>query len=123
MDSPPSPPPLLGGRSLSLTLACVVAFFFQLQAFAFAYGPDFRALGASLNAPWLPTFIFVTSFVAVAFVVTLWWRMRRWAVWGFLATTATQSLPFVHSGKLSPTMLVLPTLVGGAAAWNWARLR
>jgi hypothetical protein len=123
MDSPTSPPPLLGSRSVSLTLACAVAFLFQLQAFAFAYGPDFRRLGASMQAPWLPTFIFVTSFVGAAFAVALWWRMRRWAVWGFLATTATQSLPFMVTGRLSPTMLVLPTLVGGAAAWNWARLR
>jgi hypothetical protein len=125
MDSPtsPSPTPLLGRRSLSLTVACAVAFLFQFQAFAFAYGPDFRRLGASLQLPWLPTFIFVTSFVGSAFAVALWWRMRRWAVWGFLATTATQSLPFVYAGKLSPTMLLLPTLVGGAAAWNWARLR
>jgi hypothetical protein len=123
LASPTSSSPLLGGRSLSLTLACAVAFFFQLQAFAFAFGPDFRRLGASIEAPWLPTFIFVTSLIAIGFLVTLWWRMRRWAVWGFLATTATQSLPFVPSGKLSPTMLVLPVLVGGAAAWNWARLR
>ena len=121
MDSPTSPAP--ARRSLSLTLACALAFLVALQAFAFSFGPDYRRLGASLGAPWLPRFIFASSLIAIGFLVALWWRMRRWALWGFLAVSAAQSLAFAHLGQWRLTMLVLPALVGGAAAWNWARLR
>jgi hypothetical protein len=121
VSSPPSPAPYR--RSLSLTLVCAVAFLSALQAFAFSFGPDYRNLGASLGAPWLPRFIFGSSLVAIFFLVTLWWRMRRWAVWGFLAVAAMQSVAFAGLGQWRLTMLVLPALVGGAAAWNWARLR
>jgi hypothetical protein len=112
-----------GRRSLSLTLACAVAFLCGLQAFAFAFGPDYRNLGGTLGAPWLTRFILVSSLVAMAFLVALWWRMRRWAVWGFLAVAAAQSAVFLHLGQWRLTMLILPAIIGAAAAWNWARLR
>jgi hypothetical protein len=123
MDAPPPPAPAPYRRSLSLTLTCALAFLAALQAFAFSFGPDYRNLGASLGAPWLPRFIFASSAAAMFFLVVLWWRMLRLAVWGFLAVAALQSLAFVHLGQWRLTMLVLPALVGGAAAWNWARLR
>jgi hypothetical protein len=123
MDASPPTPPTPYRRSISLTLVCAFAFLVALQAFAFAYSPDYRKLGASLAAPWLPRFILVSSAAAMLFLVVLWWRMRRWAVWGFLAVAATQSAAFLHLGQWRLTMLVLPALVAGAAAWNWARLR
>jgi hypothetical protein len=49
--------------------------------------------------------------------------MRRWALWGFLTVSAVQSLAWLHLGWWRPVMLLLPALVGGAAAWNWGRLR
>jgi hypothetical protein len=119
--SPPSPQPYR--RSISLTLVCALAFLVALQAFAFAFGPDYRNLAASLGAPWLTRFILASSLVAIFFLVVLWWRMRRWAVWGFLAVAATQSLAYLQLGQWRLTMLVLPALVAGAAAWNWSRLR
>ena len=122
MDAP-TPAATPYRRSISLTVACTVAFLAALQAFAFAFGPDYRKLGASVGAPWLPGFIFISSFIAIAFLVTLWWRMRQWAVWGFLAVAACQSAAFAHLGLWRLTMLVLPALIGGAAAWNWSRLR
>jgi hypothetical protein len=117
------PPPTPSRRSLSLTVVCAVAFLAAIQAFAFAYGPDYRRLGASLGAPWLPTFILVSSLFSMAFLVVLWWPMRRFAVWGFLAVSAAQSLVFMRLGHWQLTMLVLPALVAGAGAWNWPRLR
>ena len=120
-SSAPAPSPY--GRSISLTLACALAFLVALQAFAFAFGPDYRKLAASLGAPWLTPFILVSSLVAIFFLVVLWWRMRRWAAWGFLAVCLVQSLVFLSLGHWRLTMLVLPGVVGGAAAWNWARLR
>ncbi len=122
MDLPPSPPSLRR-RSVSLTLACAVAFLASLQAFAFSFGPDYRNLGASLGARWLPSFVLGSSLVSIVFLVALWWRMRRWALWGFLAVAAAQSVAWVHLGWWRPTMLVLPAVVGGAAAWTWDRLR
>jgi len=119
--STPSPAPYQ--RSLSLTLACAVAFLAAVQAFAFAYGPDYRKLGASFGAPWLPTFILVSAPLAMGFLVALWWRMRRWALFGFLAVCAAQSLVFAYLGHWQLTMLLLPALVAGAGAWNWGRLR
>lgn len=121
--SPPPSPAAPYRRSISLTLACALAFLVALQAFAFSFGPDYRKLGASLGASWLPGFILATSLVAIFFLVTLWWRMRRWAAWGFLCVCLAQSAAFLSLGHWRLTMLVLPALVGGAAAWNWARLR
>jgi hypothetical protein len=120
-----SPPPSAAPyrRSLSLTLACALAFLVALNAFAYSFGPDYRKLAASLEAPWLPRFILATSLLAIVFLVTLWWQMRRWALWGFLGVCLVQSAAFLHLGQWRLTMLVLPALVGGAAAWNWARLR
>jgi hypothetical protein len=122
-DAVPKPSPAPYQRSLSLTLVCAVAFLAAVQGFAFAYGPDYRKLGTSLGAPWLPTFILVSSLFAIAFLVALWWRMRRWALFGFLAVSAAQSLVFARLGGWELTMLVLPAVVAGAGAWNWARLR
>lgn len=124
MDNPSPPSPAAPyRRSISLTLACALAFLVALQALAFSFGPDYRKLGASLGAPWLPRYIFATSLVTILFLVTLWWRMRRWAVWGFLGVCLAQSATFLSLGQWRLTMLVLPALVGAAAAWNWARLR
>jgi hypothetical protein len=123
MDASPPTPVAPYRRSISLTLVCALAFLAALQAFAFSFGPDYRNLGTSLGAPWLPRFIFASSAVTMVFLVTLWWQMRRWAVWGFLAVAAGQSMAFVHLGQWRLTMLVLPALVAAAAAWNWARLR
>jgi O-antigen ligase len=123
MDASAPPPPAPYRRSISLTLACALAFLAALQALAFSFGPDYRNLGTSLGAPWLPRFIFASSAVAMFFLVALWWRMRRWALWGFLLVAAAQSITFLQLGQWRLTMLVLPALVGGAAAWNWARLR
>jgi len=122
MDFPP-PPSAAPSRSISLTLACALAFLAAVQAFAFAYGPDYRKLGASLGAPWLPSYILTSSLLTIFLLVALWWRMRRWAVWGYLAVCASQSMVLAYLGHWRLTMLVLPALVGGAAAWNWARLR
>ena len=123
MDSPPPPAPQARRRSISLTVACAIAFLAALQGFAFSYGPDYRKLGASVGAAWLPGFILASSLLSVGFLVALWWRMRRWALWGFLAVAAAQSLAWAQFGLWRATMLVLPALVAGAAAWNWARLR
>jgi len=123
MDAPSPAAPEPYRRSISLTLVCAVAFLAALQAFAFSFGPDYRNLGAALGAPWLPRFIFASSAVAIFFLVMLWWRMLRWAVWAFLSVAAVQSAVFVHLGQWRLTMLLLPALVAGAAAWNWARLR
>ncbi len=122
MDAPPLPS-AAPRRSISLTLACAVAFLAAVQAFAFAYGPDYRKLGASLGAPWLPSYILTSSLLTIFLLVALWWRMRRWAVWGYLAVCASQSMALAYLGHWRLTMLVLPALVGGAAAWNWSRLR
>ena len=122
MDSRPSPSPA-PRRSISLTLACAIAFLAAVQAFAFAYGPDYRKLGASLGAPWLPTYILATSLLTIGLLVALWWQMRRWAFWGYLCVCASQSIVLASLGHWRLTMLVLPALVGAAAAWNWARLR
>jgi hypothetical protein len=121
MDLPPSPPSPRR-RSVLLTLACAAAFLAALQAFAFSFGPDYRNFGATLGARWLPGFVLGSSLLSIAFLVALWWRMRRWALWGFLAVAAAQSVAWVHLGWWRPTMLVLPALVGGAAAWTWDRL-
>ncbi len=123
MDPPPSPTPAARRPSVSLTVACAIAFLAALQGFAFSFGPDYRKLGASVGAAWLPAFILGRSLLSVGFVVAVWWRMRRWALWGFLAVAATQSLAWAELGLWRATMLVLPALVAGAAAWNWARLR
>jgi hypothetical protein len=121
--SPPSPGPAPYRRSVSLTLACALAFLVALNALAYAFGPDYRKLAVSLGAPWLTRFILVSSFVAIVFLVVLWWRMRRWAVWGFLGVCLAQNLLFLYLGQWRLTMLVLPALISAAAAWNWARLR
>jgi hypothetical protein len=125
MELPPSPSPAPYQRSISLTLACALAFLSALQCFAFAYGPDFRHLGETLGAPWLPTFILVSSLLAMPLLVALWWRMRRWALWGFLALTAMQSVTFASLGgwRVAILVLVLPALVAAAGAWNWPQLR
>jgi len=122
MDRPPSAVSPRR-RSLSLTLACAVSFLAALQGFAFSFGPDYRNLGQSLGARWLPGFVLGSSLLSIVCLVALWWRMRRWAVWGFLAVAAAQSVAWVHLGWWRPTMLVMPALVGGAAAWSWDRLR
>src|SRR5271163_7285 len=99
MDAPSPAAPEPYRRSISLTLVCAVAFLAALQAFAFSFGPDYRNLGAALGAPWLPRFIFASSAVAIFFLVMLWWRMLRWAVWAFLSVAAVQSAVFVHLGQ------------------------
>ena len=38
------------------------------------------------------------------FLVVLWWRMLRLAVWGFLAVAASQSVAFVYLGQWRLTM-------------------
>ncbi len=123
MDLPPSPSPKPRRPSISLTLACAVGFLASLQAFAFSFGPDYRKLGASVGAPWLSAFSLASSLPAIFFLVTLWWWMRRWALWGFLAVAAVQSVAWAHLGWWRPTMLLVPALIAGAAAWNWDRLR
>jgi hypothetical protein len=120
MDAPQPP---LRPRSLALTVACAVAFLAALQAFAFAYGPDFRQLTAATRAPWLPRFIVGSSFVAIVFLVALWWRMRRWALWGYLAVVLVQNVVMARLGSWGPAMLVFPVVVGAASAWTWDRLR
>jgi hypothetical protein len=122
-DSPSSPAPAQPRRSISLTVACAIAFLAAVQGFSFSYGPDYRRLGNSLGAPWLPGFILVSSLFTIAFLVALWWRMRRWALWGFLGVAAVQSGVFAYLGHWRLTMLVLPAVLSGAAAWNWGRLR
>ena len=121
MDTPPSRQPRR--PSLVLTLACGVGFLAALQGFAFSYGPDYRKLAASAGAPWLPAFVLGTSLLSLGLLVLLWWRMRRWAMWGFLAVGAGQSVVWAHLGLWRPVMLVFPALIAGAAAWNWERLR
>jgi hypothetical protein len=123
MDSSPSSVSPTVGRSISLTLACALAFLAALNAFAYAYGPDYRKLAASYGAPWLTGFILSSSFLAIVFLVALWWKLRRWALWGFLAVCASQSVALAFLGHWQLTMLVLPALIGGAGAWNWPRLR
>jgi hypothetical protein len=117
------PQPPFSRRSIALTVVCAVAFLGALQAFAFSYGPDFRKLATSTGAPWLPRFIFASSFATMVFLVALWWRMRRWALWGYLAVVLVQSVIMARLGSWGPTMLVFPALVGAASAWTWERLR
>ena len=115
-------PQPLPRRSISLTVACAFAGVAALQALAFAYSPPIRDVAAKAGAPWVPTFLLVTAFLALAFLVVLW-TMRRWGLWGYLAVIGVQFAAFVSIGTWNPLLLVCPVLVGGAAAWNWGRLR
>jgi hypothetical protein len=117
-----SPPPARR-RSISLTLACAVAFAAALQAFAYSFAPVYRQIARATGAWWLPGFILGSSLLAIVFLVALWWPMRRWALWGYLAVAAAQNLALALLGRWQTTMLLLPALIGGAAAWNWGRLR
>ena len=123
MAVPTSPAPSTRRPSILLTVACAVSFLAALQGFAFSYGPDYRKLGASVGAPWLSAFVLASSLLSLGFLVALWWRMRRWALWGFLVVAAVQGGVWASLGLWKPTMLVLPALLAGAGVWNWARLR
>jgi hypothetical protein len=110
-------------RSMALTIACAVAFLGSLQAFSYSFSPLYRTLGAASGAPWLPAFIFTSSLASIGFLVALWWRMRRWALWGYLAVAVVQSVVWATLGRWVPAMLLYPVLVVAAAAWCWSRLR
>lgn len=115
----PQPP---SRRSIFLTVACAFAGVAALQALAFAFRPETKALAATVGAPWLPAFQLVSAALALGFLVALW-TMRRWALWGYLAVIAAQSVVLLRLGAWSPVVLLFPVLVAAAAAWNWERLR
>jgi hypothetical protein len=115
----PQPSPV---RSIFLTVACAFAAVAALQALAFAFRPETRALAATVGAPWLPGFQLVSAALALVFLVALW-TMRRWALWGYLAVIAGQSVVLLRLGVWSPVVLLFPALVAAAAAWSWERLR
>jgi hypothetical protein len=117
----PSPP--LRRRSIVLTIACAVAFAGALQALAFSFSPIYRKLGAATGASWLPAFVFSSALVSIGFLVTLWWRMRRWALWGYLTVALVQSLVWGVLANWGPTMLLYPGMVVAAAVWCWPQLR
>ncbi|HXX32664.1 MAG TPA: hypothetical protein VEJ89_18315 [Myxococcaceae bacterium] len=110
-------------RSIALTVACAIAFAGALQAVAFAFSPLYRELGASAGAGWLPAFIFASSLLAIAFLVILWWRMRRAPLLGYLGVIAAQNAVMAWLGRWSALMLLFPALVTAAAAWTWKDLR
>ncbi|HMK71735.1 MAG TPA: hypothetical protein VK454_00265 [Myxococcaceae bacterium] len=118
-----APFPALRRRSISLTVACAVAFAGALQAVAFSFSPFYRELAAATGARWLMGFILGSSMLAIVFLVALWWRMRRWPLWGYLAVAAGQNLTMAALGRWGPQMLLFPVLVGAAAAWSWEQLR
>ena len=115
----PQPRP---GRSILLTVACAFAGLAALQALAFAYAPPIREVAAKAGAPWVPSFLLVTAFLALVFLVVLW-TMRRWGLWGYLAVIGVQFAAFLTLGTWNPLLLVCPVLVAAAAAWSWDRLR
>jgi hypothetical protein len=118
-----APSPAFRRRSMALTIACAVAFLGSLQALSYSFSPVYRMLGATRGAPWLPAFVFTGSLASIGFLVALWWRMRRWALWGYLAVALVQSLVWVKLGSWGPTMLIFPGLVVAAATWCWSQLR
>lgn len=115
-------PPPVRSRSLALVVACALAGLSALYGAAFAYDPPTRALAGQLGAPWFPLFRLLTSVLALAAVVTLWLH-RRWGLLVYLAVVGVQMAVFAVLGVWSPRFLLVPALVGGAAAWSWDRLR
>jgi hypothetical protein len=109
-------------RSLAVTVACAFAGLSALQAMAYAYAPAVRSAAAAAHAPWLPTFVFTTAFLAMVFLVALW-RLRRWGLWGYLAVIVSQTVALLVVGNWSPVVLLFPFLVGAASVWSWDRLR
>ena len=107
--------------SIFLTVACAVAGVVDLQAFAFAFSRQVRALSA--GTPWIPGVGAGVAVVQIACLVMLW-RGRKAGLYGYVALALIYAGLFTAAVSPAGLCSLLPSvLVVAAAVWNWDRLR
>jgi hypothetical protein len=104
-------------RPTAITVICVLGFLGALILIPAVFSDITRHIGA-----WYPPYLAFSAVVGFICMVGLW-KMRRWAVFGYIAFCAINQIVLLAMGVWSIFALILPTIVIAISFSNISRMK